>query len=256
MSGIQFCYCFATIGNFSTFVAYIKSMLIRNTERTMRKFLQGIVIPFTLFSFIIVMIGCDPSLKNKLEEQQSHQDASETNPIEHESNIKDFQEKTVEDDQSDLSSENKPTSSLAQHKSESELKSGNVFYIARDVASMQMNAGDYVTEIQKTQDALQSALDHKDQKLLQTTATNLHKQLTNFNQALINLDLKSQEIHNIRENIVSANKQVLKSSLMNGDLDYSKVDFKKIESQMSSVQNEMLKLASMILPKNTIKEES
>ena len=222
----------------------------------MKKLLQGIMIPFTLFSFIIVMIGCDPSLKNKLDADQEQQDSSQMKSNDQDSNIQTSENDSHENNQSLSASEPKRESSLAQHKTETELKRGNVFYIARDVASMQFNAGDFVPEIQQSQDSLQQAIDLKDQKQLQSTVTALQKQLTGFNQALINLDLKSQEIHDIRENIVSANTQVLKSSLMNGDLDFSKVDFKKLEQQMNSVQNEMLKLATMILPKNTVKEEN
>ena len=34
----------------------------------------------------------------------------------------------------------------------------------------------------------------------------------------------------------------------NGDMDISKVDFKKIEQQMNNIQKDMLKLAAMMIP--------
>lgn len=199
----------------------------------MKKLLQGAILPFTLFSFIVVMVGCDPSFKDNADHEKSDQATQ----------IESSTETTTHPDST-------ADTSLDAHRKPSELKNGNLFYIARDVADMQMNAGNYVTELKQSQQDLQQAIDLKDQQQLQTSVTTLQKQLKGFNQALINLDLKSQEINDIRENIVSANTQVLKSSLMNGDLDISKVNFKKLEQQMNTVQSEMLKLATMLIPEN------
>lgn len=215
----------------------------------MKKLLQGILIPFTLFSFIIVVIGCDPNFKHKVEDDQTQQDTTQRNEDDQDQDIEETDLQDPSDLEVDRVPEAKNDSSLAQQRTESELKSGNLFYIARDVASMQMNAGDYVTELQQSQDDLQQAVNSKDQQQLQSTATALQKQLKGFNQALINLDLKSQEIHDIRDKVVAANNQVLKTPLMNGDLDFSKVDFTKLEQQMNAVQTEMLKLAAMVIPK-------
>lgn len=74
------------------------------------------------------------------------------------------------------------------------------------------------------------------------------RELQGFNTTLISLDLKSQEIDGIRQQVLQANKQVLNSALLNGDLDISKVDFKKIEQQMNTIQLDMLKLAGMMIP--------
>ena len=49
------------------------------------------------------------------------------------------------------------------------------------------------------------------------------------------------------QNLLAANQQVLASPFLNGQVDLSKVDFKKLEQQMGSIQAEMLKLAGMIL---------
>ena len=54
---------------------------------------------------------------------------------------------------------------------------------------------------------------------------------------------------------MSANQQVLASPLLNGQVDFSQVDLKKIESQMVSVQAEMLKLAGMLI-QNSDKDAS
>lgn len=102
-------------------------------------------------------------------------------------------------------------------------------------------------KLQQTQTDLQQAIESKDHVQLQQTVKSLTRELQGFNTALISLDLKTQEIDNIRQQVLNANKQVLNSSLLNGDLDISKVDFKKIEQQMNSIQTDMVKLAGMVL---------
>ena len=109
------------------------------------------------------------------------------------------------------------------------LSSGNMFYIVRDVADLQLKAGQYIEQLNQTKSELQTALDAQDPQQLQILATQLQQQLQGFNQTLSSLDLKTQEIDTIRQ------------------VDLSKVDFKKLEQQMGNIQTEMLKLAAMIL---------
>ena len=127
------------------------------------------------------------------------------------------------------------------------LSSGNMFYIVRDVADLQLKAGQYIEQLNQTKSELQTALDAQDPQQLQILATQLQQQLQGFNQTLSSLDLKTQEIDTIRQNLLAANQQVLASPFLNGQVDLSKVDFKKLEQQMGSIQAEMLKLAGMIL---------
>lgn len=157
-------------------------------------------------------------------------------------------EAPVEQEQSTLSTDLKPVQqSDRTTTAQTELKSGNMFYMVRDVADLQFKAGSYVEQLKQTQTDLQTAVDTKDTQQLQATAGKLQQQLTGFNQALSELNLKSQEIDQVRSNIMSANQQVLASPLLNGQVDFSQVDLKKIESQMVSVQAEMLKLAGMLI---------
>lgn len=128
-----------------------------------------------------------------------------------------------------------------------DLKSGNMFYIVRDVADLQLKAGQYVEQLNQTKSELQTAVDAQDPQQLQIAATQLQQQLQGFNQTLSSLDLKTQEIDTIRQNLLAANQQVLASPFLNGQVYLSKVDFKKLEQQMGSIQAEMLKLAGMIL---------
>ena len=127
------------------------------------------------------------------------------------------------------------------------LSSGNMFYIVRDVADLQLKAGQYIEQLNQTKSELQTALDAQDPQQLQILATQLQQQLQGFYQTLSSLDLKTQEIDTIRQNLLAANQQVLASPFLNGQVDLSKVDFKKLEQQMGSIQAEMLKLAGMIL---------
>jgi leucyl aminopeptidase len=134
---------------------------------------------------------------------------------------------------------------------QTELKSGNMFYMVRDVADLQLKAGSYVEQLKQTQTELQTAVEAKDTQQLQSTVSQLQQQLTSFNQVLGDLNLKSQEIDQIRSNIMTANQQVLASPLLNGQVDFNQVDLKKIESQMVNVQAEMVKLAAMMIPQSS-----
>ena len=191
----------------------------------MKKLLQNLVLPFALFSSGILLIGCEQA----------------TEP-----NQQDIQTETSEQNQS----------ANTQSPEKAELKSGNMLYIVRDVADMQLKAGEYVTQLQETQSDLQSAIEQHDQQQLQEAATALQQQLTGFNNALNGLNLKTQEINDIREKLLSANQQVLASPFLNGQVDFSQVDFKKMQQQMGTIQSEMLKLASMMIPQQAENDSS
>ncbi len=139
------------------------------------------------------------------------------------------------------------TSNRTENTTSAPLSSGNMFYIVRDVADLQLKAGQYIEQLNQTKSELQTALDAQDPQQLQILATQLQQQLQGFNQTLSSLDLKTQEIDTIRQNLLTANQQVLASPFLNGQVDLSKVDFKKLEQQMGNIQTEMLKLAAMIL---------
>lgn len=191
----------------------------------MKKLLQNLVLPFALFSSGILLIGCEQA----------------TEP-----NQQDIQTESSEQNQS----------ASTQNPDKAELKSGNMLYIVRDVADMQLKAGEYATQLQETQSDLQAAIEQHDQQQLQEAATALQQQLTGFNNALNGLNLKTQEINDIREKLLSANQQVLASPFLNGQVDFSQVDFKKIQQQMGTIQSEMLKLASMMIPQQAENDSS
>ncbi|NNH38849.1 hypothetical protein [Acinetobacter terrae] len=194
----------------------------------MKKFIQNVVSPFVMFSAGILLMGCEQANSPDSTENQTSQSSEVSEQVSKES----------------------------AETSKAELKSGNMFYIVRDVADMQLKAGDYVEQLKQTQTDLETAINDKDQQQLQTTAKTLQQQLTGFNQALTNLNLKSQEIDSIRQNIMQANQQVLATPFLNGEVDLSQVDFKKIEKQMGSIQMEMIKLAGMMIPQSQDEQDS
>lgn len=191
----------------------------------MKKFIQKAVLPFAIFSTGILLSGCEQASEPQSDDIQTTQSA-------------------------DVAL-NQPTETTAT----ADLKSGNMFYMVRDVADMQLKAGDYVAQLKQTQNELQTAINDKDQQQLQATAKTLQQQLTGFNQALTSLNLKSQEIDSIRQNILHANQQVLATPFLNGNIDLNQLDFKKIEQQMGSIQTEMIKLAGMMIPQGQDKQD-
>lgn len=192
----------------------------------MSKILANAVLPFALFSSGILLMGCEQAVEAPAEQADTTT--------------------------SDLEPASQQQSSAAQ----TELKSGNMFYMVRDVADLQLKAGSYVEQLKQTQTELQMAVEAKDTQQLQSTATQLQQQLSSFNQVLGNLNLKSQEIDQIRDNIMTANQQVLASPLLNGQVDFSQVNLKKIESQMVNVQSQMVKLAGLLIQNPDQESES
>ena len=191
----------------------------------MKKFIQKAVLPFAILSTGILLSGCEQASEPQSDDIQTTQSA-------------------------DVAL-NQPTETTAT----ADLKSGNMFYMVRDVADMQLKAGDYAAQLKQTQNELQTAINDKDQQQLQATAKTLQQQLTGFNQALTSLNLKSQEIDSIRQNILHANQQVLATPFLNGNIDLNQLDFKKIEQQMGSIQTEMIKLAGLMIPQGQHKQD-
>lgn len=202
----------------------------------MQKLFQSALLPMVILSSGLLLSGCDQSPQANMaeDEQTDSQDI-----------------RASESTRSNNTATDSEASRERQRAStQTEFKSGNMFYIARDVANVQLKTGDYVEKLQDTQSELQHAIDTKDQQQLQDTAQDLSRELRGFNTALISLELKSQEIDSIRQQVIRANTQMLKSSFLNGDVDISKVDLKKIEKQLNSIQMDMLKLVSMVIPQN------
>ncbi|ATO21017.1 hypothetical protein BS636_06280 [Acinetobacter sp. LoGeW2-3] len=197
----------------------------------LKQIFQNSVLPFALFAGALSLLGCDEV----------------SAPVSH-------TEKPVQQEVESEQVEQQETAEV--RTSSANLKSGNMFYIVRDVADFQLKASDYVEQLKQTQTELETAVDSKDTAQLQAATTQLQQQLTGFNKTLGSLNLKSQEVDQVRSNIMTANQQALASPFLNGQMDFSKVDFKKLEQQMGNVQMEMLKLAAMMIPESSSEDSS
>lgn len=219
----KICYDFATIYIICKLSLYISINTVKNLVNVMIEHIQRAILPCLLLSSAVFVYGCDSGVQKFGENDENTVQSSSTN---------------TDEQNTSESSENSP----------SELKSGNYFYIARDVADMQLKAGDYLGQLQEAQNQLKEAINLKDHQALQASASNLEQQLKGLETALNGLDLKSQEIDQIRKNILSINQQALSSPFLNGEVDLINADFKKIEQQMGSIQNEMFKLVTLFAP--------
>ncbi|MFX4955045.1 hypothetical protein ABTC33_14005 [Acinetobacter baumannii] len=187
----------------------------------MKKVLQGVFFPFVIFASGMLLLGCDQA-----QDHAKEQESVQTN---------DQISEQADDSQQEITA--------TQNKTE--LKNGNVFYIVRDAANLQLKAGDYIEKLKDTQLDVEQAIQDKDQHELKTTVTTLKAQLEGLNQALLGLDIRSQEVENIRQSLLQANQQALSMPLLNGKLE--QINFDQIEKQLNTIQMDMVKLAAMIM---------
>lgn len=136
------------------------------------------------------------------------------------------------------------------------LKSGNYLAIAQDVANMQLKTNDYIEQLHQTKTELEQALQTANQTELQELSNHLKTQITELNQVLDQLNLKSQEIDEIRSHILNTNQKVLASPFLNGNLDLSKEKLNQLEQQIGNIDQEMLKLAAMLVVSGQDSKES
>lgn len=187
----------------------------------MKKVLQSAFFPFVIFASGMLLLGCDQA-----QDHAKEQESVQTN---------DQISEQADDSQQEITA--------TQNKTE--LKNGNVFYIVRDAANLQLKAGDYIEKLKDTQLDVEQAIQDKDQHELKTTVTTLKAQLEGLNQALLGLDIRSQEVENIRQSLLQANQQALSMPLLNGKLE--QINFDQIEKQLNTIQMDMVKLAAMIM---------
>ncbi len=98
----------------------------------MKKFIQNAVSPFVMFSAGLLLIGC---------EQANTPDSAEHETL-----------------PSGAISEQISTQSATGAPAKAELKSGNMFYIVRDVADMQLKTLNDIEQLKQTQKDLEAAV--------------------------------------------------------------------------------------------------
>lgn len=131
------------------------------------------------------------------------------------------------------------------------LSKGNMLNIARDIAKLQLETDDYVTLLKQSQGNLEQAIQDKNIQKLQSITGDLKQELHGLHDALLSLNLKSNEVDQIRQSLLSANQQLLNMPLLHGQTDFSKIDFAKLEKQFNTIQMDMVKLATLVLGDKT-----
>ena len=179
----------------------------------MKQMLANAAFLFALFVGALSLLGCDQTPA-----PSAHTEVPEHNAV------------AIDD---------KPTNTIRS--------SGNMLYVVRDVADLHLKADQHVEQLKQTQTALKTAINGNNLDQAQQLAEQLKQQLNAFNSSLDSLNLKSQEIEGIRQNIQTANQQLLASPFLNGQVDLSQMNLKQVQQQMGNIQNEMLKLAAMLL---------
>lgn len=127
------------------------------------------------------------------------------------------------------------------------LSKGNMLNIARDIAKLQIETDDYVTLLKQSQSNLEQAIQDKNVQKLQHTTGDLNQELHGLHDTLLSLNLRSNEVDQIRQNLLTANQKLLNMPLLHGQTDLSKIDFAKIEKQFNTIQMDMVKLATLVL---------
>lgn len=127
------------------------------------------------------------------------------------------------------------------------LSKGNMLNIARDIAKLQLETDDYIALLKQSQNSLEQAIQNKNAQQLKATTGDLNQELHGLHDTLLSLNLKSNEIDQIRQNLLVANQQLLNMPLLHGQFDLAKINFEQIEKQLNTIQMDMVKLASLVL---------
>lgn len=163
-----------------------------------------------------------------------------------------YLEKNSEFEQPSVRDGEKEMMGKATISEEENLSNGNMLNIARDIAKLQFETDDYVTLLKQSQNSLEQAIQDKNTRQLQDAAGDLKQELHGLHDTLLSLNLKSHEVNQIRQSLLSANQQLLTMPLLHGQTDLSKIDFAKIEKQFNTIQMDMVKLASLVLNNSTV----
>ena len=158
-----------------------------------------------------------------------------------------YSEHTTEFEQSTLTATNHTDIESITLQDPQDLSSGNMLNIARDIAKLQLETDDYAALLKQSQNSLEQAIQNKNTRQLQHAAGDLKQELHGLHDTLLSLNLKSYEVDQIRQSLLSANQQLLTMPLLHGQTDLSKLDFNKIEKQFNTIQMDMVKLATLVL---------
>ncbi|RZG85130.1 hypothetical protein [Acinetobacter venetianus] len=152
--------------------------------------------------------------------------------------------------QSEQSTEQNMSDEIIQSSSAQDtqnLSRGDMLNIARDITKLQLETDDYIALLKQSQNSLEQAIQNKNVQQLKATTGDLNQELHGLHDTLLSLNLKSNEIDQIRQNLLVANQQLLNMPLLHGQFDLAKINFEQIEKQLNTIQMDMVKLASLVL---------
>jgi len=190
----------------------------------MAKLSTKVILTAFTFATVFTFVGCEQTPQ----ENEQNQQKTEI-------------EKTITD------SENTQTISEKVQN----LSDGNMLNIAYDIAKLQIGTDNYITALKQSQLDLQQAIQDKNIQSLDSATNNLKQELNGLRDVLLSLNLKSGEVDQIRQSLLTANQQLLNMPLLQGQVDLSKIDFAQVEKQLNTIQMDMVKLATLLLGNNS-----
>lgn len=169
------------------------------------------VLPFLLFSGALLIMGCHPPSSEQETEELS--------------------------------------STLEQAKMQSSVTpvAGNVFYIMHDVAELQLKVGDPLRDFMQQRDTLAQALHTQDVTTLNAERIALAEHIQQLQQDLTALELKSQEVHAVRQQLLHTLADVGQTPWLNSTTPITTQDLDALQQQFKQLQTTMLSLAEMAL---------
>jgi predicted Zn-dependent peptidase len=94
------------------------------------------------------------------------------------------------------------------------LSDGNMLNIAYDIAKLQIETDDYITTLKQSQLNLQQAIQDKNIQSLESATNNLKQELNGLRDVLLSLNLKSGEVDQIRQSLLTAKSAAVKYAII------------------------------------------
>ena len=124
---------------------------------------------------------------------------------------------------------------------------GNVFYMMRDVAEVQLKVGDNISSLQQQSEAFSDALNSQNLTVAQTQRNELASQLRTLHNNLTQIELRSQEVSQLRDHMLKTTDDLLASKWLNSAITLNEKDLKQLQAELLQIQNNMLNIARLVM---------